>query len=309
MKHRIILLCIAAGLISPAVAPGAAMANSASGTCLAVPVIGQETSTWSWAAASQMIMLYNGIPMEQCNEANHASGGHLPDHVNCCENPTSRDGGENDTSCAANGWPTFQSYGFKNFRSTDQGVALSWEQLTAEIDAGRPVFFSWLIGMTAIKSMVARGYKVSIDGAKMVYVNDPTKTPGTGSTYWMDYERYKTPGAGMSHYIDYYNLIKDEGTVCLDDNSEDHTALVNNARTESLADEQFERDIIMTKLDPGFSYAYDETCGKPHYSCDSNVDCGGTRFCSRWHWCWNYEDLCAHSTWLLPDEAALICPP
>ena len=81
------------------------------------------------AASGEMIIRYLGHPVPQCQQASRRFG-----RSDCCNNPT-------PGACAEGGWPQFDHWGF-NFRSV-RG-ALTFDQLQHEINANRPIAFSWL---------------------------------------------------------------------------------------------------------------------------------------------------------------------
>jgi hypothetical protein len=122
----------------------------------------QETDQWCWAASGQMMMNYVGprnVP--QCYEANQRFG-----RTDCCNCPT-------PNGCAQPGWPDFDAWGY-NFKETP--TALSWSQLTAEVNAKRPIWFAWGWTGGGGHALVARGYEqvnILFFQEKLVLVDNP----------------------------------------------------------------------------------------------------------------------------------------
>ncbi|MBN1210358.1 MAG: C39 family peptidase [Myxococcaceae bacterium] len=164
-------------------------ASAASAKDLPVPLLGQETNQWCWAASGQMIMKYLGATrVTQCDEANKRLG-----RADCCNSPT-------PTACIEPGWPEFSKYGFSS--STKDG-ALSWTSLVNEIDNNRPVAFSWGWTGGGGHMMVATGYGVLRTG-NFVYVNNPWPVD-TGAAELISYSEYVS-GSDHVHWDDIYNI-------------------------------------------------------------------------------------------------------
>ena len=133
-------------------------------------------------------MRYLGHPVPQCQQASRRFG-----RSDCCNNPT-------PGACAEGGWPQFDHWGF-NFRSV-RG-ALTFDQLQHEINANRPIAFSWLwIDGDSGHMMVALGYNIS---AQLVYINDPWP-PRTGDARWITYASYVSQPGDHSHLIDFFEI-------------------------------------------------------------------------------------------------------
>lgn len=165
------------------------------GKSLPVSLLGQETEQWCWAASGQMIMLSLGatVDVRQCTQACKEFT-----CLSCCDQSP-------PDNCVKGGWPEFEKYGFSaQYREWE----LSWEELVAEIDAGRPVAFSWWwtspssVG-AAGHMMVAYGYDTT-NGAKTVRVWDPLPV-GSGDAHDMSYDEY-VQGPDHSHWRDYYAI-------------------------------------------------------------------------------------------------------
>jgi hypothetical protein len=165
---------------------------------LNVPLIPQQTSEWCWAASAEMIMKYAGHDVAQCQQANHEFG-----RTDCCLTPA-------PGPCVNGGWPEFNVWQFCYLQTAD-GVALTWAQLVAEIDANRPVEFCWAWVGGGGHAMAARGYSylAPIGLFPMVYINDPW-APNVGNTRWITYPVYVSQANDHSHWRDYYEIFYDE---------------------------------------------------------------------------------------------------
>ncbi|MCP5046931.1 MAG: hypothetical protein GY940_07145, partial [bacterium] len=94
-----------------------------------VPLIGQQTNKWCWAAGGEMIMKSFGVEVSQCEQANQRFKSR-----DCCRNKLS-------TRCNDRSWPLFKENGF-TIDKTPDCKALSWEQLKGQLAGGKPVGFS-----------------------------------------------------------------------------------------------------------------------------------------------------------------------
>lgn len=110
-----------------------------------IPLRGQETGSWCWAAAQQMVMWYRGPDYynEQCTIANAVlkNAGYITPSENCC-----LDDRKNLPMCARTAWPNFSLVGF-NFTQVDvtnvndplgSGGVDGWDVLKAQICHGNP---------------------------------------------------------------------------------------------------------------------------------------------------------------------------
>jgi hypothetical protein len=166
-----------------------------------VPLIPQDTRMWCWAASGQMVMQYLGHPpLSQCLEASDYFGVGL----DCCS-PSRPD------ACVNGGWPQFARYGFscKQTPLLSPSSALSWDDLTKEIDSGRPFAFAWHRKSGGGHMMVAIGYNI-VDGKNVVLINDPWP-PGAGAQYPIPYESFVAPDLTMEHWTDFYGIVAASG--------------------------------------------------------------------------------------------------
>ena len=160
---------------------------------LDVPLILQEASNWCWAASGEMIMTFFEHPVSQCVQADSELG-----RRDCCPPPGVSD-------CDSTGWPQFERFGFTSQQTEFQ--ALSWDAVKAEIDAGRPVAFSWVWLGGGGHMMVLKGYQ-TVAEASFVFVNDPRT-----AELWITYQEYAAnpdypPGVYQphAHWNDYYAI-------------------------------------------------------------------------------------------------------
>ena len=133
----------------------------------------QEGYSSCWAACAEMAMEFlGGGRIRQCEQAiaafppSNATGapGTIPTPNNCCDN----DGALLPvTSCDQQGYPEFNKWGFD-----------AWEELTTEIDEGRPFLFSWVEQppLDEHHMVVAIGYD-EVDGDRTVTYIDPSFNP------------------------------------------------------------------------------------------------------------------------------------
>jgi hypothetical protein len=146
---------------------------------------------WCWAASAEMIMGCAGQDVPQCQQANHAFN-----RTDCCLTPT-------PDACVLGGWPDFPAWNFA-CQVSPWGVALTFAQLSAQIDANAPVEFSWGWQGGGGHAMVARGYS-STGPQQLVYINDPW-VPNVGNTRWIAYADYVAKANDHVHWLDYYNI-------------------------------------------------------------------------------------------------------
>lgn len=102
-----------------------------------------------------------------------------------------------------NGWE------FRRLLDDAEGAALTWEALTALLDAHRPVAFSIRGSLPGTGHMrLAVGYAVTAGGERWVAVCDPLP-PETGDVYLISYESY-VAGSSGGHWRDYWVAPADE---------------------------------------------------------------------------------------------------
>lgn len=176
-----------------AVLAGQARAQAAN-RALAVDRIGQETDSWCWAAGTQMTTKFAGVSVRQCDQANARFN-----RGDCCDSP-------NSDACRIGGWPDFPRWGF-NTDITDWGVALTWVQLKAQIDANRPVTYAWGWVGGGGHIMVAVAYQYWAANDIWILINDPLPV-GSGSSRWITYNEFVAAPNHHTHQVDYYNTVR-----------------------------------------------------------------------------------------------------
>lgn len=151
----------------------------------------QLTAQWCWAASAQMIMNQRGTQVTQCDQANKRLG-----RTDCCNSPV-------PDGCVKPGWPEFSKYGFSS-NTTATGTALSFSDLTGQINTNKPVAFSWAWNGGGAHMMVAIG-TWSSGGNSYVRVNDPW-SPNVGDSRDILYSDYVSHTGSYSHLQDIYNI-------------------------------------------------------------------------------------------------------
>jgi len=168
---------------------------------LEVPLFGQETRMWCWAASGEMIM--------------HYYGEEVPQYVQVDNRFKRGDCGLKIKPKDCSGWPELQRYEFK--LPKQKKGALSWLELQEQIQANQPVGFSWewkkCEGSKSSGShyMVARGY-IIINDTRLVVINDPLpaysdKYKG-GTVSIMTYEDYVQFCPRYIHSYVHYDITK-----------------------------------------------------------------------------------------------------
>lgn len=194
-RNKILFLALVVPTLV-AVLGGQARAQAAN-RVLDVLLIGQETNQWCWAATAQMTTKFAGVTVKQCNQCEQANTRF--GHNDCCNSPT-------PATCIQPGWPDYTTLGFNTPTTTQSGTALTFAQLRTEIDANRPVNYSWGWTGGGGHMMMVVGYQYYSDTDKYVYIRDPWP-PGTGNSRWITYAEF-VAGADHVHWQDIYNIVK-----------------------------------------------------------------------------------------------------
>lgn len=192
-KSKLLLL----GVVAATLVAGGCCTPSATIGSQPVPITGQHTDMWCWAASGEMTMNFLGAspPVVQCDEANKQFG-----RTDCCNTPT-------PGACVVGGWPEYEKYGFTASVTSD--APLSWNQVREQIYCSKkPFAFSWHWSGGGGHMMVVTGYAV-IAGQQYVVINDPLpwNATGGGSQRASLYTAYVS-GPGYTHWNDYYNITK-----------------------------------------------------------------------------------------------------
>src|ERR1043166_4066993 len=110
--YKLLTLCVAvaaAFLASGCCTPSAVIGSQP------VPITGQHTDSWCWAASGEMTMNFLGAspPVTQCDEANKRFG-----RSDCCNSAT-------PTDCIHGGWPEYDKYGFTASVTSDAPLSFA----------------------------------------------------------------------------------------------------------------------------------------------------------------------------------------
>jgi hypothetical protein len=194
MKPTTLVLCavIAALFAGGCCTPSAVIGSQP------VPITGQHTYMWCWAASGEMTMNFLGAspPVVQCDEANKRFN-----RTDCCNSPTPAD-------CANGGWPEYDKYGFAADMTSN--APLTFAQIQDQIYCWKkPFAFSWAWDSGGGHMMVVSGYMV-LNGQQWVTINDPEPWDVTagGSQYALLYTDYVSVPGDYTHWNDYYNIRK-----------------------------------------------------------------------------------------------------
>jgi Papain-like cysteine protease AvrRpt2 len=162
---------------------------------LRIPYHFQQAHNWCGPASAEMIAHAltgeDRLQFQQCNQLIANRFPNLP----CCADTT---------ACDAAIWPPFHSLGF-TFVDTTSDSGLSPATIRAEIEAKRPIAFSWYwlnaFGHreTVGHMMVLTGYQPSTDE---VVVLDPR--PGIGEQRFS--HAYYVSGADHQHWDDFFGI-------------------------------------------------------------------------------------------------------
>lgn len=161
---------------------------------LNVPLIGQKTNVWCWAASGEMTMQYFGVTIQQCAEATFQFG--QAHGVNCCPTP--------GAVCVSGGQVVINHYGF-TYQQLVGNQALTPAQIENQIAMRHgPWIFnpycansgncgSWghvLTGVGYFAPLQGLPTTASFPNLFFLIVNDPWP-PNTGSFYLEFYPSYK----------------------------------------------------------------------------------------------------------------------
>jgi hypothetical protein len=187
----------------------------------------QAGSNWCWAASGQMVMELLGVEQRvacQCRQVEQVLG-----VAGCCATPSSCvPAGGVARRCDEPRWPAFvertELYGL-DYKTTcdalpnrqdDEGChakALGWQDLAAEICAGRPVLAAFRPRVSAQGHLVVvKGF--SIHGGRRVLIVDPKRLCPEGRAcegeldegFWIPYDEYAAGWGGLVHWVDFYAI-------------------------------------------------------------------------------------------------------
>lgn len=156
----------------------------------------QEGYYSCWATCAEMVMEFlGGGRVRQCEQVHVA----FPlRSFNCCVG----DGVLDHGLCDAQWRPEFEKWGFDfDFRSKNP---LTWEQLTTEIDEGRPFAFSWVVQPPVSHMMVLVGYD-EIGGERRVTYLEPWYGSETDAAI-VPFSYYDGSSGDYPHRDDYFRI-------------------------------------------------------------------------------------------------------
>lgn len=182
---------------------------------LNVPLYGQQTGMWCWAASTQMILGYYGITVKQCALADSLLRKTYP-KISCCDSSLGKPGCPlpNDPKCVHGGNFMVDKYGFT---SEESHVPLSWLALTKQIDSLQsPMGYAihspagdtvkGLYVKTGGHLRVIRGY-ITVNGQNYLLINDPMP-PCEGTVYPISYDEYAHGRGNWLQTTTLYNISK-----------------------------------------------------------------------------------------------------
>jgi hypothetical protein len=145
-------------------------------TALNVPLHGQETPDWCYAATTQMIGEYFGSTIKQCTISSYDNGG-----LDCC--PAA---GQPVPAACVNGGNTFDELTYWGFPGTLNSGPLSYAGIKSEIAAQRPIAvgIEWPSG--GHHAIVVDGYWTKSDGTQHVHILNPLPV-NVGDEEWATY--------------------------------------------------------------------------------------------------------------------------
>lgn len=163
----------------------------------------QEGLYTCWAACAEMIMEFvGGVSVRQCQQA-----GPPGQESWCCDANADF---TLDPDCDSPNYPEFGRWGFhceQNF-----GPPLSWPQVKAEIDAGRPFAFSWTrldpstgASLGVSHMLVVFGYEEENGQQTLVCFNP--RPFGPTDVWMVRFEDYAAPPNGFyTHDADFFQI-------------------------------------------------------------------------------------------------------
>ncbi|HLK16529.1 MAG TPA: papain-like cysteine protease family protein [Fimbriimonadaceae bacterium] len=182
---------------------------------LPVPLFGQQTNSWCWAASGQMVMKYFGVSESQATQATYQFG--TKAGVNCADNPT-------PPACISGGSVEIAHYGF-TFSQLGGNSCLTPAQIEDQvytrdepwiINPNSPGFGHVLVavGFINLENIVPNLYFVGINDpwpAVATYNSQGQPTgPVNGDFYWEPYDCYQEgvwEGTKHSEGYDLYNIV------------------------------------------------------------------------------------------------------
>jgi hypothetical protein len=154
----------------------------------------QDTNTWCWAAAGQMVLETFGKNVSQCQQVNDACEVRnlACEPLDCCAATVPKD-------CYIGGWPDLKKYGVP---FVEHPGALSPAEIVEELGCqARPFLFAWKDpGAKTGHMLVAIDFFINAKGEDIVVAHDPDSRQNLELKY-IDYVN-----GTYQHWNDYYQL-------------------------------------------------------------------------------------------------------
>ena len=159
----------------------------------------QETNNWCWAAVTEMIAENEGIPIEQCDLANHRFG-----KTNCCDYQNEGQPCPKTNDCNTPGWLELDFAGV-NFSSS--ATPLSFKSIKKQIYCYNNLL-GFAYGTPGVVGHVVtiKGY-FSMGGEDYLVLGDPW-SPCQGSEDIITYDAYTDPAGTATHWMTWYGTSK-----------------------------------------------------------------------------------------------------
>lgn len=156
---------------------------------LDVPMYEQEGYYTCSAVCAEMIMDFlGGGHIRQCEQANQ-----VRHSFSCCI-----EDGDLNEECDFPANPMFEAWGFSRRL---QKTPLTWEQVTREINEGRPIASAWFETSSVAHMNVIVGYQELVPGDRKIEYLDPQfrDEPHSRIADFEDYSRFR-------HHSNYYMI-------------------------------------------------------------------------------------------------------
>jgi hypothetical protein len=194
--YRVLVLALCASGISSAANGQTPMPWDIVIHVLPVPLIGQHTNVWCWAASGQMVMKYFGQDVPQCGQATYQFG--QAANVDCCHSPT-------PAACVHGGQVEIGHYGF-TYNQLGNTASLTATQVENQIKTRKRPWIMNPHGPGKFGHVtVAVGYVTLNKAVVLIAVNDPWPV-NIGDFYFELYGAYQCGFWGGTCRTEGYDL-------------------------------------------------------------------------------------------------------
>jgi len=164
----------------------------------------QETNNWCWAAVTEMIAENEGLPIKQCDLANHRFT-----KTNCCDFQNSNQSCPKTNDCNSPGWLELDFAGV-NFSETTS--PLSFAKIKKEIFCSKNLL-GFAYGTPGVVGHVVtiKGY-LTISNVDYLVIGDPW-SPCDGSERIITYDDYVDPTGSATHWRTWYGTSKKQSSI------------------------------------------------------------------------------------------------